>query len=410
MGHRILPAVLLGCALLALGGGAQAGLLIINADTSDPVPRAAWEAIVEQFEDEHPGIDVRFNVYDHESYKQSVRNWLTSAAPDVVFWYVGNRLRQFVDADLLEEVSDIFSGPVKARFRPAALDLVTIEGRQYGVPYTYYHWGIYYRRDLLEQAGIITPLRHWDELLHACDQLKASGIEPIAIGTRHLWPAAGWFDYINLRLNGFHFHMELTGGRVPFTDERIRAVFALWRQLMDGDCFVADHAGMSWQESQALLYQGSAAMMLIGHFISANFPAELRPVMDFFPFPEIAPGVGSYENAPMNSVHIPSRARNKEDARAFLAFVARADVQERINAALLQLPVNQEAKIVDDRFLGMGRDLVEGADALAQFFDRDTREDLATLAMKGFQEFMVRPERLDDILENIERARQRLYP
>lgn len=111
----------------------------------------------------------------------------------------------------------------------------------------------------------------------------------------------------------------------------------------------------------------------------------------------------------MNSVHIPADARNKEDARKFLAFVSRKDVQEQINQALLQLPVNRAAAVTDDRFLLAGREMLERADALAQFFDRDTSEDLANIAMKGFQEFMVRPDRLDGILETIERARQRIY-
>jgi multiple sugar transport system substrate-binding protein len=150
-------------------------------------------------------------------------------------------------------------------------------------------------------------------------------------------------------------------------------------------------------------------MMLIGNFITPNFPPEARDKMDFFRFPEITPGFGRYEDAPMNSVHIPSRARNKQDARKFLAFVARADVQERINAALLQIPVNRAAKVADDRFLQIGQQLLVQADALAQYFDRDTSEELATMAMKGFQEFMVKPDRLERILGDIERVRQRIY-
>jgi multiple sugar transport system substrate-binding protein len=46
---------------------------------------------------------------------------------------------------------------------------------------------------------------------------------------------------------------------------------------------------------------------------------------------------------------------------------------------------------------------------LTQYFDRDTSEDLATIAMKGFQEFMMFPDRLDAVLETIERARKRIY-
>ena len=31
---------------------------------------------------------------------------------------------------------------------------MTIAGRQWGVPYTYYQWGVYYRKDIFEQMGM----------------------------------------------------------------------------------------------------------------------------------------------------------------------------------------------------------------------------------------------------------------
>jgi multiple sugar transport system substrate-binding protein len=87
----------------------------------------------------------------------------------------------------------------------------------------------------------------------------------------------------------------------------------------------------------------------------------------------------------------------------------RADVQESLNKATLQIPVNLRAAVADDRFIIRGRDLLARADGLAQYFDRDTSEDLANIAMKGFQEFMLYPDRLDTILAAIERARIRIY-
>ena len=396
-------------ASLAMAYPAVAGTLIINANTSDPAPRAAWEQVVEAFEGEHPEIDVKFNIYDHESYKKSIRNWLTSAPPDIVFWNVGHRMRQFVTPGLLEDVSDLFTPERRSEFGEAAIELVSVDRAQFGVPFSQYQIGVYYRRDLLEQAGIPEAPRDWGALLDACEKLKAAGIAPLVIGSRDLWPTAGWFDYLDLRINGHAFHRSVLDGKVPFTDPRIRAVFAKWRELLDRGCFVRNHASLSWQESQALLYQGRGAIMLIGNFIVANFPSDLRDKMDFAPFPIIDPAVGRYEDAPMNSLHIPARAKNKADARIFLDYVMRADVQERISAATLTIPVNAKSAVAEDRFLQKGRELLAEAEGLMQYFDRDTSEDLATVAMKGFQEFMIDPDRLEAVLESIERARKRIY-
>ena len=407
---KVAPPVLIAAILLAAGANpAAASTLVINSNASDPTPRAAWEQAIQGFQAENPDIEVRLNVFDHESYKKSIRNWLTSAPPDVVFWFAGTRMRQFVDLGLLQDVSALFTESVKSELHPAAIDLVTFNGRQYGVPYAHYHLGLFFRRDLFERAGVSIPPADWAALLAACEKLKATDIAPIAIGTKDLWPAAAWFDYLDLRINGYRFHMDLMQGKIAYTDARVRAIFAKWRELLDRRCFVPHHASVKWQESQALLYQGRAGMMLIGNYIVPSFPPEMRNKMDFAPFPRINPAVGAYEDAPMNSVHIPARARNPEAARRFLVHVLRADTQEGINRAILNIPVNRRAAIADDRFLDAGRKLLNSADALAQFFDRDTDEELATIAMKGFQEFMIKPERLDTILSNIERARLRIY-
>jgi multiple sugar transport system substrate-binding protein len=406
--RRVLGVVALGTLLASLGSAA-AGTLNINANTSDPAPRTAWEAVISSFRRDNPDVEVKFNIFDHESYKKSIRNWLTSASPDVVFWFVGNRMREFVSRGLLVDVSSLFTAKVQAELHGPAVNLVTVDGKQYGVPYSYYQVGLYFRRDLLERAGVTEAPRTWHELRAACDKLRQSGVDAFAIGSKDLWPTAAWFDYLNLRTNGHAFHMDLMRGLIPYTNERVRTVFARWRELLDAGCFTKNHASVSWQESQSLLYQGKAAMMLIGNYIVPNFPAEVRDRMDFAPFPTIDPAVGRFEDAPMNSIHIPANARNKEDARRFLAYVLRADVQEAINKRVLLLPVNLKAEIADDRFLKKGQELLMQADAFAQYFDRDTSEDLATVAMKGFQEFMINPGRLETVLETIERARRRIY-
>ena len=91
-----------------------AGTLVVNLNSADPAPRAAWEAVVQRFERENPNIRVELNLYDHESYKRAIRNWLTGTPPDVVFWFAGNRMRQFVAPGLLEDVSDLFTADVSA--------------------------------------------------------------------------------------------------------------------------------------------------------------------------------------------------------------------------------------------------------------------------------------------------------
>jgi multiple sugar transport system substrate-binding protein len=44
-------------------------------------------------------------------------------------------------------------------------------------------------------------------------QMRKDGLVPIAMADKDGWPAQGTFDIINLRLNGYDFHMELLNGK-----------------------------------------------------------------------------------------------------------------------------------------------------------------------------------------------------
>lgn len=407
---RLAGTVATAALLAGLAAPAAAGTLVINTDTSDPAPKAAFQALIDQFQEEYPDITVEWNVFDHEGYKTAIRNFLTAQAPDIAAWYAGNRMAPFVEAGLFEDVSDVWEEHGLKDSLGSALASMTIDDAQWGVPYTYYQWGVYYRKDIFADLGLEVP-ETWDELLDVSATLKENDITPFTIGTKYLWTTAGWFDYLNLRVNGYEFHMELANGDVPYTDERVVAVFDHWDELVEPGYFVENHAAYAWQEALSFMVQGDAAMYLMGNFaVAPLLEAGLtEETLGFFPFPTINPDVPRSEDAPTDTLHIPANASNKEDARTFLAYLARPDVQSQLNEMLGQLPVNKNADVPEDPYLQQGFDLLSNAHALAQFYDRDAPPEMAKAGMEGFQEYMVRPERRDDILARLEQARQRIY-
>ena len=90
-----------------------------------------------------------------------------------------------------------------------------------------------------------------------------------------------------------------------------------------------------------------------------------------------------------------------------------ADNQTLINngSNLGQLPVNSGSGVDDDKFLNEGFTMLssQAPGGIAQFFDRDAPAEMAAVAMEGFQEFMVIPDNLDDILARLDGAAQSIY-
>ncbi|KGT01239.1 ABC transporter substrate-binding protein [Burkholderia pseudomallei] len=389
---------------------ANAAPLVINTDTSDQAVKAAFDAAVNDFKIENPDVQVKVNRFDHDAYKTAIRNFLTADSPDVVNWYPGHKMEPFVRAGLFEDVSDIWTKYNLDTKLKSASSAMTLNGKKWGIPYTYYQWGIYYRKDIFSKFGIEPP-NTWQELLDACAKLKANGVAPFVIGTKEPWPNLAWFDYLNLRVNGFAFHMALTGGKVSFKDPRVRAVFDRWDQLTKPGYFMTNHASYTWQEAAALLAKGKGAMYLMGNFVvapmkQAGLDAEK---LGFMPFPIIDPSIPRAEEAPIESIHIPTNAKNKADARRFLAYMARADVQAKYGERTEELPVNQDAPPPSDPYLKAGAALLAKAQALSQFFDRDASPELTQAAMDAFERYMLKPDTRAAALDRLEQVRQRVY-
>jgi len=408
-------AALLASSLLAGPAAAElTGDLKVFLDTSNPAPRATMEDMIARFQEMHPDLAIETTIIDREAYKTQIRNFLTANPPDVFTWYAANRMRPYVSADLFEDVSDLWAEPEIGENLASTKGAMTIDGKQWGVPYTYYQWGVYYREDIFEELGLEEP-QTWEQELANCQQIVDSGRACYTIGTKFLWTAGGWFDYLNMRTNGFDFHMALTQGEVPWTDERVRQTFANWRELIDMGGFIDNHQTYSWQEALPFMVNGDAAAYLMGNFAVA--PLREAGLSDdqlgFYQFPAINPDVELAEDAPTDTFHIASGASNKEAAREFLRFVVSADNQTVINGPdnLGQLPVNAQSSVADDEFLQEGFVMLSSNSpgGVAQFFDRDAPAEMASEAMQGFQEFMVFPDNLDDILQRLEAARQRIY-
>ena len=398
----------LGLAFGLMAGTALAGELVINSDQSDPAPKKAMEKLIADFQAKYSDIKVKWNNFDHEGYKSAIRNFLTADPPDVAAWYAGNRMAPFVKAGLFEPVDDVWeANGFNDQLKSAAASM-TIDGKKWGVPYTYYQWGIYYNKEAYKKAGVEVP-KTWAEFVSNCEKFKAAGIDCLTTGTKALWPGAGIFDYMNLRVNGYEFHMDLANGKVPWTDDRVKATFAEWKKIVP--YITANHAAIDWQDAAALLSQGKAANYVMGNFAVATFKEGglTNDTLGFMVFPEITPGLPRAEEAPTDTFHIPAGAKNKADAKTFLAYLGSAEAQTKMNATLGQLPTNNKSTVGDDPYIKAGFEMLSSAYALAQFFDRDAPADMAKAAMEGFQEFMVKPDNLDAILKRLEKVRQKVY-
>jgi len=385
--------------------------ITFNSYSSDPEPRAHMERLVELWNEQNPDNPVELSTVEHESFKQAIRTYLVAdPAPDVLTWFAGNRARFFIDRDLIMDISERWEeNNWDELYAPGFNALATVEDSQYFLPTSYYWWGIYYRPSIFEEVGLEAPIETWDELLEACDVLNEACYAPFTIGTKFRWTAAAWFDYINMRLNGPQFHLDLMLLKESYTDERVRNVFTYWEQLFEHNCFIEDPGAYSWQEALDFMIQDEAAMYLMGAFITDSFPDEMEDDLDFSRFPIIEEGVPIGEDAPTDGFFIPASAENVEGALDFLSFLGSQEVQQINFDERGDLPTRTDVDISGaDEATQKGIDMIQSADFVVQFYDRDTTPEMADAGMNVFMEFWDDPDAIDDLLEELDEDRVRI--
>lgn len=386
-------------------------VLIYNSYMSDPDPRAADAEAVAMFQEAHPDYEIVHSTVAHEDFKQAIRAYLTaSTPPDVLTWFAGNRARFFIDNDQIMDISNVWEEQGWNESYPKGFQAMSsVDGKQYFLPTSWYWWAVYYRVSVFEKLGLEPPTT-WDEFMAVNETLKENGYTPLAIGTKYRWTAAAWFDYLDMRINGPEFHINLMLGKESYDDPRVAEVFKYWRELLDNGYFLEDAAAYSWSEALEPFIAGDAAMYLMGDFIRDSLPDEVEADIDFFRFPIIDPNVPVGEDAPTDGFFIPANAQHPEAAKEFLAYLGSVEYQTYFAEELGRLPTNFDVdKSIFNDSQKKGLALIEGADFVAQFYDRDTTPEMADEGMNTMMAFWDDPDSIDTLLTDLEAARQEIF-
>ena len=384
--------VLIMLLVILLSTAAQAEELHVWLLAVNGAQRSAFALEVSRFEKIYPGVNVQLNILENEAYKKMLFTTLRQKqAPDVLFMFGGRDIEDAVQQNLIHSLEPQWQSAWKNQLSPAASSAVMVNGQHYGLPLDYYAWGIYYNIAVFHHYGIEPP-HTWKDLLNTCMVLRQNQMTPFALGSKELWPVAAWFDNLDLRLNGLQFHLELLRGRQSWNDPRVSRVFAYWQQLMSSGCFMLGHEKFGWRDVLPFLYHRQAAMMLMGNFWTAQIPSPLRTDFALIPFPVIDPHVPDFEDSPTDVLVISSRTRHLELAQKFLDFFALIPVQDDIAHSVGMLAVHRGFHLEQDPFIVESRLIIDHAQGVAQYFDRDAGALFSDKAMNILEQFMLNKE------------------
>jgi multiple sugar transport system substrate-binding protein len=380
---------------------ASGGTVTVGSNHSDPAELKGIQAINAAFT-RATGTQVKLNTVDHNTFQDQITSYLQGTPQDVFTWFSGHRMRFFANQGLATAIDDVWNN-VKNHYTSAFATAVTgDDGKVYGIPVDYYPWAVFYRKSVFQQHNWNIPT-NWDDFKSVASKMKSAGLTPIAFADKDGWPAQGTFDILNLRLNGYDFHIRLVTGKEKWTDSKVTNVFKKWAEIVP--YYTPGFAGLTWQQGADTLVRKQSGMKMFGLFISQEFSATNDPTdiadLDFFPFPDLGTQYDAEKalDAPidivMMSAKSPTLSNDKAQAKQWLQFYGLGSSQLLMfKEAAGFIPT---AKDVDTSSYSAlqkkAAQIVGSAQKITQFFDRDSRPDFAGAnGMQGFlQRFLANP-------------------
>ncbi|MFB8245552.1 ABC transporter substrate-binding protein [Streptomyces sp. NPDC055952] len=170
-----MTAVLGGCGVT--GGSADVTLELVAADYGDSAANSSkkyWEELAEEYEADHPDVDIDVSVYSWNDVDREVKERVEAGdPPDLaqIGAYADHAAR-----GRLYKADELLSIPVQADFLGQLATAGQVNGIQYGMPFASSTRVLFYNKSLFAKAGI-SPPETWDELAGDAAKLKAKGVK-----------------------------------------------------------------------------------------------------------------------------------------------------------------------------------------------------------------------------------------
>lgn len=378
------------------GASGGATTVTFGSNYSDAAPKAAFEALSKSA-GQKAGATIAINTVDHNTFQNNINSYL-QGTPDTLFtWFAGYRMQFFAQQGLIEPIDDVWE-KIGSNFGEAAQSLSKgSDGHYYFVPIYNYPWVVFYNKSTFKEKGYEVP-KTWDAYLTLLKKMKGDGLTPLAFADKDGWPALGTFDILNLRINGYDFHIQLMKHQVPWTDPRVTQVFQQWAEILP--YCQPGATGRIWQDAVKALESKQAGLMFQGtNQVAAQYVTDGKDLsdLDFFSFPEINPQFGQdYMDAPTDGFCLAKNAKKDTVAagKKVLEYLGTAEAEATfLKTDQWDVAVAQGATIPTyNAIQKKSAEVIASCKAVSQFMDRDTDPGFASNVMiPSIQKFINDP-------------------
>lgn len=390
-----------------------------HSDTNEKIQGIIQDS-ADRFMKENPDVDVKIQAFQNDPYKTKLKVAMGSSnMPDIFQTWAGGPLYEYVQAGKVADITEMMNKEnYKDRFLDAAMSMVDIDGKYWGVPEDNVSVAVvFYNKEIFKKYNIEVP-KTYTELLKAAETLKSNEIIPFALANKTQWTGSLIYMYLADRMGGpdtFKKAANRAGG--SFEDPAYIKTGEMLQDLVKKGYFNEGFNGLDYDtgQSRALLYSGKAAMEVMGTWYLATIKREnpefFEKNMGYFLFPEVEGGKGDANNV-IGSIgnmfyHVSESCKNKEEAFRFMQFLI-DDIAVEKRAEIGLIPPVKGFK-TDDPYLQGVLDIVGKAKSVQQWYDQYLPPELAEVHKETSQAIFGLTMTPEEAAKEMEKAAKEYY-
>jgi ABC-type glycerol-3-phosphate transport system substrate-binding protein len=193
---------------------------------NDPNQLAFLQSMIADYQSRHPDVEVDVTIAWSAERGRRLLSALASGADLGIFEVEPTLMPRWVEAGYLLPLNDVVAEIGKNDFVTGSL--YQQNGQIYAVPYAVSVYGLWVRKDLLEQAGLPIPTTY-EEVLNAASVLTKGGTYGIALPAGQNIAAVNYFSIFLWQNGGDYFTCD---GRVAFGQPQAFQAVKRWRNML----------------------------------------------------------------------------------------------------------------------------------------------------------------------------------
>lgn len=359
------------------------------------------------YSEEAIGVAIESVSYPDPAEYQALmkQSMATDSGPDFLNWWSGYRLKDLVDLDLLEDLSDIWQKHIDAgEYDPSVAEGFKLDGKYYGSLYHSNLWVVLYNKTIFDEYNLEEP-QTWEEFISICDTLKAGGKTPISSYLDGRWYSLAWFEEILIRTDPALYE-GVCDFSIEYSDPRVVDALKVWQDMIVKGYFPEDQmiGFADWLKNFAT---GETAMLLIGDWVIGNLePLDFKQGEDYdcFVVPMIDPTAEKtiiFETGPLIvAKKSPHLEETKELFDYWLSPEAQTVWAETWDFATPNLKATVPDRPIFNKYSELNLNTGEYR-YLTRFYE-NTPVPVCEFALDKFAEIMLNPDRLEAALAEID--------